>query len=176
MLKKIDCFVYQQHVDLHAVSALEAIQRYMGFKQCMYLRRYKHWEISLETQLDAANVIDQYTQSSYYLLNPNKESYRLSLKESKKSNQFYVYIDVSSHLAPDVHPLVAILNRRYDGSINHISEKVTWECLIQATSYAEAQKLVESQLVYNNQQQGILVNPVYESYEFIFSKTALING
>ncbi len=40
----MNCFVYQKHIDLHAVSALEAIHGFMNLGHCKGLTRFVHWE------------------------------------------------------------------------------------------------------------------------------------
>ena len=166
-MKTIHCYVYQQHVDLHAVSALEAIHQYMGVDQCKALKRYKHWVIQVDTLLDDDDFMSKITTGSYYLLNPNKESYRLSLKQQKKSSGFVVYADVSSVLAPQSHPLVKTLNDRFDVTITSIEQRVVWEMTIKAQTADLAKDLVCSTLFPDQQSSGLLANPVYETVELL---------
>ncbi len=65
----MNCFVYQKHIDLHAVSALEAIHGFMNLGHCKGLTRFVHWIIDADTELSSADFLSLITAKSYYLLN-----------------------------------------------------------------------------------------------------------
>ena len=97
-LQSMSLFVYQNHVDLHALSAFEALSQYLGAKKCIRLKRYKYWDIHADTELADQAFVDHVTASSYYLLNPNKESSKRFLPVIQKEDYVAVYVSVASSL------------------------------------------------------------------------------
>ena len=166
-MRKIHCYVYQKHVDLHAVSALEALAQYMKFNQCRKLRRFKHWIITVDTVLSDEEFLAQLMKESFHLLNPNKEGFRLALKSQASEGHYYVNVDVASQLKLTKHPLVAVFNQRYDCQIESIEERVLWECLLESSTYDQAKHAVETILLANQDSLGILANPVYEQVHIL---------
>ena len=165
----VNCYVYQKHIDLHCVSALEAINRYMGATFCKNLKRYKHWKLKVDNVVDKNLFIKKISTDSYYLFNPNKEDYKLEIQTVNDSNLFQVFVDVESLLVNNNVELVSLLNMRYDVNILSIKENILWECYIEADSHDQAKMLVETQLLSNEHGSGILSNYLYEQASLALS-------
>ena len=163
-----ECFVYQKHIDLHAISALEAIRGFMKVEQCRFLRRYVHWIVEANSELSSDAFFSMITDNSYYLLNPNKEGFKTLLSsKSEKSDQSIssVFVDVFPKIACDYYDLKDKLNNVCDSKIKSIDKRITWQCDIDISQ--DAQAFVSNFLLPGKNHSGILANPVYESFSFI---------
>ena len=90
-----ELFVYQKTVDLHAVSAYEALTRYLNMTDCLHITRFKHWCVSLETSsMEPQEVANVLATPPCTVLNPTKEGYLLSLDACRVTQGISVFVDV----------------------------------------------------------------------------------
>ena len=145
----MECFVYQKHIDLHAVSALEAIHGFMNLTHCKRLSRFVHWIVDVQTECDAVDFFSMITSKSYYLLNPNKEGFVTKLLASNDQDTHSVFVDVFPKESLDNSVLVEKINQHCGTCINHIKKHITWQCDIdiseQSTEFV-CSKLLPSDL------------------------------
>tara|TARA_B100000427_G_scaffold323383_1_gene326736 strand:- start:2838 stop:3329 length:492 start_codon:yes stop_codon:yes gene_type:complete len=158
----MECFVYQKHIDLHAVSALEAIHGFMKLHHCKSLRRFVHWIIDVDTNLSSSDFFSNVTSKSYYLLNPNKEAFLTELVDVRDDNVESVFIDVFPKVTLDHSALVTKINQHCGTAITSIEKRITWQCNIDSSQ--NSQEFVLANLLPSDQQAGILANPIYESF------------
>ena len=161
----MNCFVYQKHIDLHAVSALEAIHGFMNLGHCKGLTRFVHWIIDADTELSSADFLSLITAKSYYLLNPNKEDFVTELLPSTDKDVNSVFIDVFSKQPFDNTTLLHKINQHCGVAIKTIQKRITWQCDVDLSQ--DPKEFVSSHLLPSDRQVGILANPIYESFCFL---------
>ena len=161
----MECFVYQKHIDLHAVSALEAINTFMNLTDCKRLSRYVHWTIDVDTTETPSEFFSKITEKSYYLLNPNKEGFYTNLKPIGRKDVSTIVVDVFPKVELDNTVLVDKLNLQCGTHIKRIQKAVTWQCEIDYQQDSKA--YVKTHLLPSETSSGILANPIYESFRFL---------
>ena len=166
-MKQFHYFVYQKYIDLHVISAFEAITQYMGCLKCKKISRYIHWTIDLDTDLDQEQFINNIMENSYYLINPNKQLVTQTLPVINDDGQYSVNVSVSSKLDSEQDVLVEKLNQFCGNDIQSIKQRTIWNCMIDESSYEQAQDYVYSNLVRSSENTGIFLNPIYQDYCFV---------
>ena len=161
-------FVYQKNTDLHALSAFEAVKRFMNKDRCTSLRRFVHWTMGLAEGVDAVSCVDSIVSGSYYVLNPNKEGFYLNQVPRHEGDGFMVMVDVRNNLITNCDELRLAVNKKCGVELQSLKKSVVWRCVVQADSYEDACDYVERELVQSvSLGQGILANPIYENYSIL---------
>ncbi|RAP31550.1 hypothetical protein DID78_00935 [Candidatus Marinamargulisbacteria bacterium SCGC AG-343-D04] len=167
-MRHIDLFVFQKNTDLNALSAYEAVHHFMNKEECRGLRRFVHWRLSYRDDVDSLEFVKTVTSSSFYLLNTNKEGFYINHFPKASGSDHVVHIDVRNELLQDSQELARKINRKCDVDIVDLKRSVVWECRVQASSYEEARNYVDAHVCDTvSHDQGLLVNPIYESYDFL---------
>lgn len=173
-MQSVKLFSYTKNIDLHAVSATEAISSFMGYDRLVKLRRFllTTFRLDGDSLKEAERSVEAVLSCTLDILNPNKEAYRFhglpAIKPAPNTEIFYVY----------VRPLLATGEAR---QIQRISQKsgvvlyglekgVLWELQVQneGKTRDELQQEVRSHLVSTTcRQQGLLCNPLFETFAFL---------
>ena len=161
----INLYVSQKYVDLNVISAKQALSRYLNKNKCLNLARYVHWVVDVESELDYNDCIKQLTEGSYLLCNPNKEEVVGSLEVNSDN---VVYVDVSSNLSIENKEFKTQLKRLSKLTINSIEKRIVWGCSIDYTDHKLRKEYVKNELLgLNGVMSGLLMNPIYETYNFL---------
>ena len=105
-MPSVKLFSFTKNIDLHAVSASEAITSFMRYERLVRLRRFKLAEFDVDgDDLEAAEKqVESILSRTLDILNPNNEGYRFHTLVSPKTAQnvevFLVYVSplFSEHL------------------------------------------------------------------------------
>ncbi len=142
--------------DLHCLSAFEAIQRYLGYGQLRQLRRFGSWELELDSAADVHHILE----NSFYLVNPNKESYMLSQlpKPNLKEGEKRLLVKVNESESHD--QTIKKIKQKTGVQLHSLHRYLIWE-LIGPVS----EDFVKNVVVSSSRTQGLLVNPVSQTFE-----------
>lgn len=168
-MTSLKLYVTAKNTDLHCVSAFEAIKHYIGFEPLRVLKRYQLWTLNLETPSHEAAVhcLKQILKDTYYLVNPNKESYTMDAlcKEHEgqyfvnvKNNMFYSRIDLAKKIATKCQvPLKGLMY------------SVVWmlDCKVEGDDSLFKSALTEKVIITTHHHRGLLVNPLFETFEYL---------
>jgi hypothetical protein len=172
MKKTLQVYVYKKNLDLDCLSAFEAVKQFMNKKKCLNLTRYVCWHITGDFNQSDEQVMQALTTGSFYLLNPNKEGYYLNTipgqNSHKTPNTHRVTVSVKSRLKSTFPDLANRLSTKTGLSVLDIEKSIIWSCLIQEDNETDAIRYVERELLNTlSYEQGILVNPIYETYSLL---------
>jgi len=163
-MTQLQLFTYLKNTDLACLTAEDAVKDLLGYTALVSLRRYQLWNIYLENadQSQLQHMLD----TTYYLVNPNKEGYYLSKLPSKKidPNQTLCLVSVFNQSNQGESNLALKISRKTQISIPKINKSILWEIVIQSNDI----KTLEKQVIMSQSiNQGLLVNPIFESYSFL---------
>ncbi len=170
---KIKIFTYLKSTDLHCMSAYDAITMLLDYKKLKRIRRFIYWELALNanTVQEAEQLVKKINQSSYYILNPNKEAYHISkLPKPKIESQYQVVlVKVDTPYSLNEDRLIKKISQKVGITIKSVTRSLLWELVINDKQpLATLQKeLAERVITTSNRKQGLLVNLINESYRFI---------
>ena len=165
-MTKLDLFVYQNYVDLHSISAFEAVTRYLGQSKCVSLKRFVHWIIEYKENISKQECFEKLTRSSYLLYNPNKEGISVDTVPAIKDKYQHVILDVSSSLGVKQEEIRLQLETISGLTIQSLRKHITWDCAIDTSSYQDAKLYVENSLTGVADSEGFLVNQIYERFSW----------
>lgn len=174
MSTSIQLFSHLKNTDLACLSAEDAIQNLLGCHMLTQLQRYQLWEITLsDSQEQAFKSLQTILDNTYYLVNPNKESYILSHLPEKKINPGHQLLRVEI-LRPDTYQqpaLAAKITRKTKISIESITQSILWEMIVKSDADLKTlQKQLEEQIVASTSlKQGILMNPIFEQFKWFYN-------
>ena len=160
-------YTWSKNRDLHATSALDVLKHQRELTYITQLYRLHYWHIELEApSLDVANQsINQLVNQTYYLVNTNNSHYQIGnppdfLTMLPKP----YYTAIVSQKKPNTYDALrtTILNR-FGFSISVLNQHILWGL---KTSVDVSSDDIHSD-IFNTQsvQSGLLVNPIYETYE-----------
>ena len=94
-MNKLKIITYLKNADLHCMTAKETIQQHIPHIQLKSLKRFDCWEIeSKHSQDELIEKMKLIINSTFFLLNPNKESYFLTaIPKQKYSPNLLVNIE-----------------------------------------------------------------------------------
>ncbi len=165
MLNTVSIYTELKNTDLHAMSAAEALVDLMGVSNLKRLKRYQHWRITLEG--DIQNVL----KNSYAIVNVNKEHFRVgdmpAMNVSKGAHGFR--FEVQPVTPVDRSGLAKSLSQKSGVKVHDVAKTLVWEIVLES---AESRAAVEQTLVAHilnttSRTQGLLVNPILETVQLL---------
>jgi phosphoribosylformylglycinamidine (FGAM) synthase PurS component len=96
-------------------------------------------------------------QNSFYLLNPNKQTYVWELSSQ------YLRLKVQRNPSP-ANAIQPLLKKRGYHQLGRLDTATVWEIGFSACSNPHL--LCEKMIVSSSHHQGLLVNPLFETYSF----------
>ena len=163
-------FSHLKNTDLHCISALEAIRDLLGV-ELVGLKRLLFWEFKLSASSDqeADRCLQTVLNTTYYVINPNKESFsleklpRFPLLASASCFLVQGYSKTASHQAV----LAEKIRRKCGVEIRELRKSVLWLIGTDKNKDVTQQELIDRVIVSRSREQGILINPVYETFRFL---------
>ncbi|MCP4051339.1 MAG: hypothetical protein GY730_11620 [bacterium] len=170
----IDLFSYLKNTDLNCLSAFDAITMLLKYDKLKKLKKFRLWELKFsgcsknEAVLRVKNIIDK----SYYILNPNKESYYLSLLpcSGRMSVETKFLIKVKSPGLLDDSKYMRKIRQKVGVEIDAVQSSLVWEMTVEDKGLSNQelkQDLINNVIVTSSRKNGLLVNPVSEQFEFL---------
>jgi hypothetical protein len=177
-MQTVNLFAYQKNLDLHCISAKEAITQFLGFDRLINLRRFRMWDFDFTSESqDTEGQVESVLAGSYQILNPNKEGYYLDrIPLSKQVADSVFYVKVTRHIADTTPELLSGVNQRLGTVLSDLKESVLWEITIdfKGDSRESVSQLVQERIVETTaRDKGLLVNPLFESFEFLDPQTVI---
>ncbi len=171
----VNIFAYQKNLDLHCISAKEAISQFLGFDRLLNLRRFRMWEFSfVNGSENPEQQINDVLTGSYQILNPNNEGFHISTIPRKKVDINAVfYVKVTTHIADTTDELLVGVNQRLGTVLTDLNKSILWEITVDMDHESRPimEKVLEEKIVITTaRDKGLLVNPLFESFEFIEPK------
>ena len=167
MSQVVSVFKVLKNTDLHALSALEAVQRYLGYPNLKALRRIQLWEVGVDQVSDAQKILS----TTFYLLNPNKETYTLGrLAESKmKAGERRFRIKVLDKEPEDLSHLISKISQKTNVTVRSLNRFLLWEMSVVDPREEDdiRRELAEKVVVSSSRTKGLLINPVTQDFEWI---------
>ena len=163
----ITLYTHLKNPDLHAISAQEAITQLLDISYLNGLRRYGCWELSFnEDKQSAADQLNTILDSTYYIVNPNKEAY---IKDTlpKVTTYKQEIIKVSPKDKVDYTNLTEIINNKCNTTITQLTFYTIWEILIAPNSQIPANQILTDICLTTSVKEGLLANPISENCTLI---------
>ncbi len=168
-MSKLVLFTYLKQIDLHCMSALEAIRQVLGVNYVTQLRRILKWEISFETnnQEERIQWLEQLLAQSYAIVNPNKEGYyRDGIPKNESDSKIY-YVGIEPKFE-DRNIKEDVLPPYFVSSVKELKKTLVWEISVDRGAGNIDQNRLELDIVKtSSRKKGILVNPIHETYTFL---------
>lgn len=170
-MKQISILIETKNTDLHAMSAFEALKAKPSLSSLKQLKRYRHVVLSFNVDGDIEGILTQFINSSYILLNTNKEQY--DFKSPAKPAGNHVMVEVSNNETSDVFSKNVLdrINETVEAvQFLTLKESIVWEFIFDSNS-ADINSL--NQLVMDDCVRaesytgGLLMNPIYEDAQLI---------
>jgi len=168
MQKKLRLYTCLKHVDLACLSAKEAIRDLLGFSDLLDLKRYLVWE--LDYKGTDQHSLESWIKASYYLVNPNKQSYTINEFPHSTSDSHDVsayYLTVKPKEKRGFASLLKKISQRCPGTLLSLDQSTLWKLSIRSSSDQKdiKQDLVDRVIVSSHIDAGLLVNPLNESFD-----------
>jgi len=167
MSNSYSVFTWLKNLDLHCVSAKEALIDMMNVSYIDQLFRLQHYKVTLDGDLDD---LRQILDSTYYIMNPNKEfSCIESFPEFIKGNFFHV--ESQPKYPTGFDEKINSINSKTKIKVSDISHSTLW-IITSSKSFPEKDTLYKDIVSTTSVKNGLLVNPIYEtilSYGFKYT-------
>jgi len=171
MHHKLTIYTYLKNADLACLSAKEAISHLIQFEALKSLTRYTVWDLEYDTKSEDKVNLEGLFQESYHLVNPNKEGYYLnSLPEHDRNAFTDVYLlKVFPKTEQFEHGILNKLPDQKNVSLTSLRKSVLWKMGLTFKGNRKdlEDTLIRRVILTSHQQAGLLVNPLYESYELV---------
>jgi len=171
MHQKLTIYTYLKNADLACLSAKEAISQLIGFEALKRLTRYTVWNLEYDTFTKNEVNLDSLFQKSYHLVNPNKEGYYLDSLPEHDNNAFtdVYFLRVFPKTEQIGNSLLEKLPAPKNVSLTSLHKSVLWKMEMQFKGNRKdlESTLIRRVILTSHQQAGLLVNPLYESYELV---------
>lgn len=153
-------FVFPKTLDLHCVSAYEALSEFMHRSNLISLRRFRYFEFSfLDSHVaDSEAILSRIIKESFVLLNSNKESFLQGKLIKPKKEGVFSLVNVTSLVANPSLSIQTYLNQRFDAGLSEFKTSVVWEIC----THTQCDVLSEI-VVSTSRTAGILSHPLFES-------------
>ncbi len=160
----ISLWVFPKTLDLHCVSAQEALVDYMGKSSLIHLRRFKLWTLSFEelTPDEEVAYLNTMIQSSFVLLNPNKEGFLMNALSRPFISGDLSLIKVTPLVADRSSDVLQYLNSRFGAHLTGLEESIVWEIGTKG-----ALDIVSELVSSTSRRAGVLANPLFERVEVL---------
>lgn len=170
----VKLFSQLKNTDLACLSAQDAIKSLLSYDALSHLTRYTLWELDIEdnSQAQAIEKIRTILDTSYYLINPNKEAYFLAHlpKPDPDSSSLLFFVKVYDPKMVAQKNISEKIVRKTGIPIQSVRKYTLWQLVVlsQGKPSASIQKELEERVVLSTSTtQGILANSVYEKYQFL---------
>jgi phosphoribosylformylglycinamidine (FGAM) synthase PurS component len=170
---KIKLFTYLKNTDLHCMSSYEAITNLLGYKKMKRIKRYGLWELELDTATTEAAIqkVEYIISSSYYISNPNKEAHYIEKVPQPvlRAGEQNILVKVDTPYIINEEQLIKKIAQKVGIKLKSISKSLIWELVIANNGSKDNLKDELAQKVLNTQNRanGLLVNPIHETYSFL---------
>jgi len=155
----VTLYVYSKNLNLHAISALEAIHDLLGKKQVSFVNRYVKWDLVFNTEESrASGLLDEILSNTFYLLNPNKEDCHKGTIPTTSHQRFVTITRDFDHHQPE---LCEMLRSRFSSDLVELKKSYVWD--IQFSFSDNIDQIVDEITHSQSISQGILANPIYET-------------
>ncbi|MFA5878613.1 MAG: hypothetical protein WC860_00365 [Candidatus Margulisiibacteriota bacterium] len=175
MEQKFKIFVKSKNADLVALTSESVIKDLLEFAPLMSLRRFIYWEVGfhepdyLLAQEKLARILNQ----SFYLVNPNKEFFEIDKVKRKELllNQKLFVIKVYNKDTYLKNELIKKIKNKTGIELTFLAKNVLWEFILEndkelpETQLQEA--LITDVLLTKSIEKGLIINPIFEAYEFV---------
>lgn len=160
---------YLQQTDLHALTAFETLTVVLGYERLVRLKRFQRFDIGL---LDAdVDSIESVLNQSYYILNPNKESYVLGafVVPQVADDCAHFLVQIRRKEAIDSGGLVAKINQQFGCSWCEVSQSLIWSITVRKDSVDVDDVMQRVVMSSGLRRGGLLANPLYHVVDIIDS-------
>lgn len=169
-MHKITVYSELKNMDLHAVSAYEAITTLLGVSELRALYKVTRWDIvsPKATKEDALADVKKILNDTYYIINPNKESWRLednAIGEEGASKQ--IRIEVAEKESMNLTAVIEKIERKINVPILSIHKKIIWDLRFNKDTALTQQDIEKKIIKTTSTTQGILVHPLYEVFSYV---------
>lgn len=165
MLTTLSLYVYTKNLNLHAISALEAIHGLLHQDAVTKLNRYVKWELSFSLEKkEALSHLDTILSKSFYILNPNKEDYYLDHIPSVTSG-LQRFVHVSRDFDVNQTDIMGKINHRFGDKLVSLTKSFVWD--IHLSEGCDVTHVLDNIVSSTSTEKGILVNPLYETYSIL---------
>ena len=169
----VKLYTYLKNTDLHAISALEAMQHYMGYKDIRSLKRYVTWTFDLDCEDDeVSQYVKQIVTDTYYIVNPNKQLYYLNClpHPTLSKDCTSVALEVKKNFQEGESDVSDKVFERTGCRLHALKQSLVWEIIVE--SKGRDQDTIKSYLSSSigstlSRNKGLLVNSFYETYLFL---------
>ena len=160
-----------KNADLHCISAEEAIRDLLHFDGLVGMKRFNCWQFQMDapSHKEAEPILTKLLTSTYYLINPNKESFyleKLPKSPSINTNDCHL-IKVSSKNEFSQKKLEEKIQKKSGVKIRDIKRSVVWLIATKKEKNISLDSMAEKIIVSKSRQKGILANTIYENFEFL---------
>ena len=164
MSETITVYTALKNADLACISAKTALKNYLNVDVISELKRYHVWQIKGKDL--SINQIQDVLNDSYYLANPNKEDAWINNIPNQSQTTCY-HLRVQSRESANDNYTQNKINHEFKTTIHSILNATLW-CLFTHQEFSESNYtyLHDTVVKTTTQSKGLLVNPLYESYEF----------
>lgn len=159
--------------DLHAVSAEEAILDLLHFTPLKRLVRLTKWAIQMPVPDTATAEAQLKTilDTTYYLINPNKEMYRINaLPAISAPPQAHIHYIAVASTHQNHSNLIQKITSKSRIPVSEIQKYTLWITVTDPCGLTHAQmgeKLATEIIVLSSRNTGILMNPIHETWQFL---------
>ena len=177
-MQSINLFSYTKNIDLHAVSASEAVVSFMHYDRLMRLRRFHLTRFQLETEevSDAEAHVASMISKTLDILNPNNEGYRLHTlvmpKPAKNTEVFLVA--VRPLFSTGEKNKVSRIQKKTGVPLVSLDKAVVWELHVKSIGKTREELQDDLQHILvdtTSRERGILCNSLFEKAEFLDVQT-----
>lgn len=177
-MQTVELLVSLKIPDVTALTAVSAIRRRLGFQDVVReLRRSDYYSLDLNVAgADVAQKLaTELAEKTNLFVNPNKHEYEIALpgerrgQPTQQDSLWRVQVlvtDIEGAEAPEIEQ--ALTERLgYSGQVAAVRQGILWTLLLAADSADEARSTAEAITVTKSRDQGLLVNPHFQSWEIV---------
>jgi hypothetical protein len=170
---RVTLYTYLKNTDLHAISAMEAIQSYMGYSDIQSLKRYLTWTFDLDcSESEVESTIEKVVSDTYYIVNPNKQSYYLNSlpKPQLSQDSSCVALKVEKNFEEGESAISEKVFEKTGVKLQNLKQSLIWEVSVetQGRDISTIKQDIDSKIGLTvSRGQGLLVNSFYETHQFL---------
>lgn len=179
MEQKFRIFVKSKNADLTALTSETVIKDLLKFEPLVNIRRFIFWEVSFHEPDNnlAVEKLNKILNQSFYLANPNKEFYEIDKVKRKKlgDNQKLFAIKTYNKDTYQKFDLIAKIKNKTKIELTSLKKNLLWEFVLKFNQGLEEKQLreqfISDVLVTKSLEKGLIINPLFEEYEFLEGNT-----
>ena len=166
-MSTIKLYTYLKNPDLHAISAQEAITTLLNYDYVKGLRRYGCWELTFDdTSSNANEQLNTILDSTYYIVNPNKEAYIESILPTP-NNFKQELVKVTPKDKVDYRSIAKTINKKCKTTLIQLEFYTVWEILLDQNSTIDTNQILSEICLTTSVKEGLLANPISENCSLI---------